>query len=310
MSRTSGKRSFQSRRAFTLVELLVVIAIIGILVALITPAVQSARENMRRTACVSNMRNVALAMIAFEEARNRYPGYVDVQRVAGAPVKRPAFYMLMSGLERRDIFARFSTQPGDGLTPPPAIPAVATLTCPSNPQSGGAPTDFVLNAGVPDRNLGGNWSEPRGRTANGVFMYLPELTGQVTTAAGVKDGLGSTLALSENLQAGDWHELAEHRVGFVWHDNYEPDDPTLAQLPINGQARLGGTVAADITWARPSSNHGRFVNVAFLDAHARPLSDEIDYVVYAQLMTSNGNHASGLKIGTLVRKSKLDAADY
>jgi len=54
------------RPAFTLVELLVVIAIIGVLVGLLLPAVQSARESARRSSCSNNLRQLALATIAFE----------------------------------------------------------------------------------------------------------------------------------------------------------------------------------------------------------------------------------------------------
>jgi prepilin-type N-terminal cleavage/methylation domain-containing protein len=62
-----------SRRGFTLVELLVVIAIIGILVALLLPAIQAAREAARRTQCATNMKNLGLAMVNYSDVYKRLP---------------------------------------------------------------------------------------------------------------------------------------------------------------------------------------------------------------------------------------------
>src|SRR6187399_1764206 len=71
-------RPTSSDRGFTLVELLVVIAIIGILVALLLPAVQAAREAARRSQCANNFKQAALGCLNYESAKKTFPTGIDM----------------------------------------------------------------------------------------------------------------------------------------------------------------------------------------------------------------------------------------
>ncbi|MDA7980799.1 MAG: DUF1559 domain-containing protein [Pirellulales bacterium] len=306
----------KSRGAFTLVELLVVIVIVGLMIGLILPAVQAAREFSRRTECANNMRQLSFAISKFETDKRRYPGYVESQTAssfrASGPTSalRPYPFVLASTLERRDVFTAFASQPDDGVNPPPEIPRLPFTLCPSNPEPTGSPLHHVLNTGTPDRFRHSIGLFTDRSLANGVFTYAPQRTGQFMTAAGIADGLATTLALSENVQARNWNDMQEQYLGFVWHDLYDPADNSFAHMRINGLVHEGGPSGTDIGWARPSSYHPGVVNAIFLDNHLAVLNEKLDYHVYGQLMTSKGSNATGVRIGALIRGYSLTSSDY
>ncbi|HZN33899.1 MAG TPA: DUF1559 domain-containing protein, partial [Pirellulaceae bacterium] len=93
------------RAAFTLVELLVVIAIIGVLVALLLPAVQAAREAARRSSCSNNLRQIGLAVHGFNDTYNKLP-YL---RSGGGQNRHTWALLILPYMEQGNIFQVYST---------------------------------------------------------------------------------------------------------------------------------------------------------------------------------------------------------
>jgi prepilin-type N-terminal cleavage/methylation domain-containing protein len=91
-STPSRSKGISGQRGFTLVELLVVIAIIGVLIALLLPAIQRVRESANRRACQNHLRQLGLAMLQYEQGRGHFPSayLYDPTAKPGMPEKQPA----------------------------------------------------------------------------------------------------------------------------------------------------------------------------------------------------------------------------
>jgi prepilin-type N-terminal cleavage/methylation domain-containing protein/prepilin-type processing-associated H-X9-DG protein len=348
------------RLGFTLVELLVVITIIGMLVALLLPAVHSVRERARQTQCMNNLKQLSLAVVSYDSSKGQLPGltqlvkrqasgtntnYADVGYDTGVrkfTVKTTGVAtggsltniaglswatMLLSRLERGDIWDSI-VQPPDPAVPVP-MPPIEFFVCPSDTDVKSQPDvaglSYSANSGAWDRD-GANflYKSPTGDTVdNGVFFELADYTrqtgspqGPVSRISAIKDGAGTTLMLAENIHksydpispsvnpAFSWLTGTEQQLGFVWVDSYPPQPvpgPKLGSANELNQAAIGKTGNVDIAdvdvekampylpyFAHPASPHGSGANVAYCDGHSSYLRDDIDYIVYVQLMTPNG----------------------
>ena len=134
MTKTGCHSAPRARRAFTLVELLVVITIIGILIALLLPAVQSAREAARRMQCSNNLKQLALAVISYETALRVYPPpYIDV------PVHHNLMTFLLPYIEQQaahDLY-HFEEEWYADVNKEATELDIAVFVCPSAPRRSG-----------------------------------------------------------------------------------------------------------------------------------------------------------------------------
>lgn len=187
------------RIGFTLVELLVVIAIIGILVALLLPAVQAAREASRRTNCASNLKNLALGMHNFHDVNKNFPrNYKQVGANAWEAVS--ANYYMLPYIEQESLFNQGEQKITNWSwfyntlmnTPVPVFRCASSTMAPArgtHPNGWDGPgTNYAWCTGSSSET---NWAADR---FNGIISYQTD-----RKMADVTDGLSNTLFVSEIL---------------------------------------------------------------------------------------------------------------
>ena len=177
----STRSSSDPNRGFTLIELLVVIAIIGILVGLLLPAVQSVREAARRTQCLNNIRQIALANLNYETARRSFPPSMIAPVGSVFPTSNGAWGILgriLPFVEAENAATLVNLevgydQPPNSTTGVPQL-RISTFICPSevNDQvrltSGGAPQTYPLNY-VGNFGTWFVWNPTTGRGGDGAY---------------------------------------------------------------------------------------------------------------------------------------------
>lgn len=192
------------RRGFTLVELLVVIAIIGILVALLLPAVQKARESARRIQCVNQLKQLGLATLNFESAQRKFPpGIVDDDDNAQSALHSGLTYLLPF-MEEKALHDGYNFNEDWLSINNRAIvqSPITTLQCPSSgsrvSQNGGiagSPTDYALCKG--DEAF---FCSAKGRRSQrGLFDV-----NSATRHGSISDGNSKTIALGEAVSDPEW----------------------------------------------------------------------------------------------------------
>lgn len=196
------------RRGFTLVELLVVIAIIGVMVGLLLPAVQAARESARRMSCSNNLRQLGLAVHNYESSYRVLPraGTLDADFSVQA---RLLPFVEQSGLyESLDFGVPAFSGPFNAKVPHPKLAnafatPVGTFLCPSDP----TPAVTIMNVGGTDYRYGGlNYFASYGSAQAQHYDLRWRTDGPFHAAAGVGfnailDGLSNTVLMSESVRS-------------------------------------------------------------------------------------------------------------
>lgn len=294
------------RYGFTLAELLVVITIIGMLMALLIPAVMTVRNTARLTQCGNNLQQLGKAIILYEGAKQHFPGYA---KTLGATYRYNINWpiMILPQIQREDLWAEWQSWQGRARPNRNAAIDIDLFKCPSDMTSDAYMMSYVANCGMQDSSSTTypDWPE------NGVFQNHAEITEsgargisvanqKSLSTSEIKDGAQNTILLTENLQARYWVSLSgntamananEYQIGVLWWAP-PPNIPVGNARPhfkINFDKDTTSTPNA--YYARPSSNHGNVVNVVFCDGHRATVRDSIEYYIYAQLMTPNGREA-------------------
>lgn len=153
MKRTSRQR--RRRSAFTLLELLVVVAIIGVLIALLMPAVQKVRAAAARTSCSNNLRQMGIALHHFNDQYRHFPSGGEGSNPSGTPYPRTyfdlhsVFTLILPFVEHSEIYDRMDLHfaYNDTVAPNNQVAAKAQVKlflCPSNPlrDSGNDPSGY------------------------------------------------------------------------------------------------------------------------------------------------------------------------
>lgn len=308
-SRITYSETFRS--AFTLIEILIVICIVGILVALLLPAIGSMRELSRRASCVNNLRQFGLALGHYESAHGRFPpGTTSLQLSPHA--------MLLPYLEQGPLYSQInlSISAFYGSWDPPfktlSSVRISTFVCPSDNDG----LDFLkLNY-----SASAGWNKEKSRTT-GLFPR----DGFGAATASVSDGLSNTIAFSERLRSDITTAGAAGRIrptflvstdpptgSFESYMSFcrsiQPSEPPMKPV-VKGVVWISGDRIATshdhndlpntlTCWCQSnegnrisvpaSSLHSSRVNAAFADGHVSGVKATVDLAVWRAISTRAG----------------------
>ena len=222
---------------FTLVELLVVIAIIGVLIALLLPAVQAAREAARRTTCTNKLKQLALAVHVYHDTHLALPA--SMGHTFGTPVERASgLVAILPFLEQVPLYDRFvrstlsvSDWPATNLDAP-YMTQIPAYTCPSDANISGKTSSHPGRANYRfchgDRAT--NWQVAMKERLRGSFGFKSWFS-----MAAISDGTSNTALLSERATgelASPWYIIREAIIMYRAPFSGTGDDRTLTDRTL------------------------------------------------------------------------------
>jgi prepilin-type N-terminal cleavage/methylation domain-containing protein len=313
--------SSRRKHGFTLVELLVVIAIIGILVALLLPAIQSAREAARRTQCVNNLKQIGVAVLNHESSKRCFPfGRWNIgtdtskhpvpDRPAGKSNDQSWQVVALPYAEEQSIASQYDLKKSwfDSANRTAVSAPLAIFICPSVPTAGRVDPSFTtsptpypgdygctngVGATIWDQHLGEIGRYP-GELGSMLGEDDPHVIGVMTKrfnrsvcrAKDITDGLSKTILVTETAGRPDLY--TDGHPGDV---NYSP--ALIAVGTGWADPDSGLTVAKEPVINHQNDNeiygfHPGGVEACFADGSVRFLADSLETVVGIALITRNG----------------------
>jgi prepilin-type N-terminal cleavage/methylation domain-containing protein/prepilin-type processing-associated H-X9-DG protein len=318
---------------FTLVELLVVIAIIGILVALLLPAIQAAREAARRTQCNNNLKQLGVALQNYHDTHKRFPigtrncdmansGYGGCGTTpatayiweGGNHRKGSVLVRLLPFVEAKSLFDTIDPAvDAEAVISAQGNPELQAYRCPSDPwtNAGSPPSNYATSIGaqaMPDQggacgnaypgNFFGNGPVGHGSTESGL-----EISGVFSRyswaarLADVTDGTANTIAMGEILpKCGDHHQGGWRNANALWTATTAPINyPTCPnEAPgSTGFANCNGNAVWQTSQGFKSKHPGG-AQFVFCDGSVHFLNQSIQYRTYQQL----GDRRDGEPLGS------------